>query len=782
MHDTCNAANAAAREIARRKTISGQDYFTPDVWNSMGPDIQTTLDFLCGNHTRQLPVAAYIRLVDKWLGEVLGEKMSLIKQQVNPRLRLETKSSTLRHSIQKQTHCGWGTYAKGDGERFKHNASEVASPEDPDYEEKTSGILVGVGRAGVGERQEGQASVAYNLYPQIPVILLYNHGTLGLEPNLLRDSVYIRLRELPFVADIHVLAITYHTIYDELRAMTNSNDMSLDPFELAVYYEHLWQVGVMLKDHDTQMEIFDVDYRPWPIHEKMQTWLNKRDAVQVVKSGTNKQKVFKREFIGNLLRMNASAQNEDWPAYESYLRSCLTFMGEGIHESLQRTCKDFLGVTNGKFSPDKVETWMRAMAVHCLAHNNKAEGPFALVKMLNKQFPIMRLETQASLTTCRMNGTYRPAEAKAKTRKTQVRQAAAGGAKSAGQGLTAPKPVQEAVRALTKLKGAGAKRRRTDEEQDRSKQAASEKIKEDHKLSENKRLTQQRLDNSNVHKEQELFETEAALKLALEATGSSTEAVQCLKAQMNARVTGHGWAYPSLPASWLHQGKPRLADQSNSGVDAQRTYLTKLVEEAIKIDLQEGRYLALASSAELPAENDRKYLKRQLGYEVGDLRSISQQAKRYRVRDEAEADALQPEDDPTLVQYEAQFLPDGAGEIFVDVLTAMRGRGKKRKEVTVEERFYRVVAVSYSDQNEELGGVWGVDAVPVDRFGAVPDAHRTCSVAQCGPCCTQHVKSRSLVFYGLQSETEVDESAAKMVADYKGRFGEPVAADPQAGV
>ena len=122
-------------------------------------------------------------------------------------------------------------------------------------------------------------------------------------------------------------------------------------------------------------------------------------------------------------------------------------------------------------------------------------------------------------------------------------------------------------------------------------------MKEDHKLSENKRLTQQRLDNSNVHKEQELFETEAALKLALEATGSSTEAVQCLKAQMNARVTGHGWAYPSLPASWLHQGKPRLA-QSNSGADAQRTYLTKLVEEAIKIDLQEGRYLALASSTE----------------------------------------------------------------------------------------------------------------------------------------------------------------------------------------
>ena len=114
-----NAANAAAREIARRKTISGQDYFTPEAWGSMDKKYTTTLDFLCGNHTRQLPITAYFRLVDKMLQEELGEKMKEIKQKVNPMLRLETNSCSLRHSMQKELHRGFGTYAKGDGESYR---------------------------------------------------------------------------------------------------------------------------------------------------------------------------------------------------------------------------------------------------------------------------------------------------------------------------------------------------------------------------------------------------------------------------------------------------------------------------------------------------------------------------------------------------------------------------------------------------------------------------------------------------------------------------------------
>ena len=166
-------------------------------------------------------------------------------------------------------------------------------------------------------------------------------------------------------------------------------------------------------------------------------------------------------------------------------------------------------------------------------------------------------------------------------------------------------------------------------------------------------------------------------------------------------------------------------------------------------------------------------MKRQLGYEVGDQSTTSHLAKRLRVADVAEADSLQPQDDPTLMMYEAQFMPNGEGKVFVDVITAERGRAGKKRRIVLREEFHRIVAVKYSTQNAQLGEVWGVDAVPVDERGAVATEHRTCTVATCGLYCCAHVKSRSLVFYGLQDSTTVDESVAEMVADYETRFGVP---------
>ena len=507
------------------------------------------------------------------------------------------------------------------------------------------------------------------------------------------------------------------------------------------------------------------DYRPWPVCMELNEWQEKREAAKVVQSGTGN-KVNKYEVMGELLRKDATDQNEDWPVYERYLRDCLTLMGQGIHESLNRTCSDFLGVTDGKFAPGKVERWMKAMAVHCLAHNNKAEGPFALVKTLKKLYPNMRLETDASLATCMFNGTYKPGEAEAKTEKTLARQVAAGGPKGPGQGLAAPKPLKDAVRVITKVGGVGAKRRRDEAKQARADQATAETEKVDVKCAEAKRLKQQHAENSNVHKEQTLIESAPALQLALQATSSASESMELLKAQINARISGHSWAYTSLPVEWLHNGKPRLSDKSSRGVDAQVEYLTKVVSRMISIDNQENRYQELANADSAV----------QLGFEIGDSKSICQQAKRYGELDEAEADALEPEDDPTLVKYEEQFLPGGVGEVFVDVVTAMRGRGRERKEVIVSESFYRVVAVRYSEQNQDVGEVWGLDVVPVDEYGVVPPEHRTCSANQCGPNCTEHVKSRSVEFYGLQDSTTIDNSVAKMVADYEIRFTELAAA------
>ena len=63
---------------------------------------------------------------------------------------------------------------------------------------------------------------------------------------------------------------------------------------------------------------------------ELNEWQEKREAAKVVQSGTGN-KVNKYEVMGELLRKDATDQNEDWPVYERYLRNCLTLMGQGIH-------------------------------------------------------------------------------------------------------------------------------------------------------------------------------------------------------------------------------------------------------------------------------------------------------------------------------------------------------------------------------------------------------------------------------------------------------------------
>ena len=48
-----------------------------EVWAAMSDEQRCTTDYLCGNHSRNLPVAAFNRLFDEWLAEVLGDAFLL---------------------------------------------------------------------------------------------------------------------------------------------------------------------------------------------------------------------------------------------------------------------------------------------------------------------------------------------------------------------------------------------------------------------------------------------------------------------------------------------------------------------------------------------------------------------------------------------------------------------------------------------------------------------------------------------------------------------------------
>ncbi len=56
MHDTCNTANKTARLAKSLRDTSGQLFCGYDNWELLAEDDKRWFDFLCGNHTRNLPM------------------------------------------------------------------------------------------------------------------------------------------------------------------------------------------------------------------------------------------------------------------------------------------------------------------------------------------------------------------------------------------------------------------------------------------------------------------------------------------------------------------------------------------------------------------------------------------------------------------------------------------------------------------------------------------------------------------------------------------------------
>jgi hypothetical protein len=56
MHDTCNCANLVATLMMELQQRKKRDYLSDDVWELTSPESRAIFNFLCGNHTRNLPI------------------------------------------------------------------------------------------------------------------------------------------------------------------------------------------------------------------------------------------------------------------------------------------------------------------------------------------------------------------------------------------------------------------------------------------------------------------------------------------------------------------------------------------------------------------------------------------------------------------------------------------------------------------------------------------------------------------------------------------------------
>ena len=59
MHDTCNCANKVAKLMIELRNRKCGEHYGEDPWNQAGKKVQACFNFLCGNHTRNLPVVRF---------------------------------------------------------------------------------------------------------------------------------------------------------------------------------------------------------------------------------------------------------------------------------------------------------------------------------------------------------------------------------------------------------------------------------------------------------------------------------------------------------------------------------------------------------------------------------------------------------------------------------------------------------------------------------------------------------------------------------------------------
>jgi hypothetical protein len=119
MHDTCATANLVASMMRDVRNTSGQLRFGYDNWESKSEEDKPYFDFLCGNHSRNLPITEFNRKYETYIKEELGEALTTIQSQGGGRTRVESTGPLLLRSLCRLTHKGHAQYAKGDGHRFQ---------------------------------------------------------------------------------------------------------------------------------------------------------------------------------------------------------------------------------------------------------------------------------------------------------------------------------------------------------------------------------------------------------------------------------------------------------------------------------------------------------------------------------------------------------------------------------------------------------------------------------------------------------------------------------------
>jgi hypothetical protein len=148
----------------------------------------------------------------------------------------------------------------------------------------------------------------------------------------------------------------------------------------------------MLQTADS-MKVFDDGFRPWP---------------HVYKPGLRSQRFYSRidaNLATDLAQLRNFETRDDKQKYVSILQEVLMLfgkgiiVGKGIIDSLEFTMGDYLKQTDGKLSNGNRDTWEleATKKMLCHIHNNHAERPFAVLRVIWKSYLSSAITTKSGL-------------------------------------------------------------------------------------------------------------------------------------------------------------------------------------------------------------------------------------------------------------------------------------------------------------------------------------------------------------------------------------------------
>ncbi len=141
--------------------------------------------------------------------------------------RLDGSGLLFLRSMCKLSHVGHVQYYKGDGHSFRDFLEE----EYPDLSNEC------VDRAEHSKRQDWSLEASYDIFPLMEPLIAYTVRTLLDKQNVLRDTVLMQAECTHFEAYVHVNAVMWRVVFKELRGLTNSKGLEINPLELNSLYE-----------------------------------------------------------------------------------------------------------------------------------------------------------------------------------------------------------------------------------------------------------------------------------------------------------------------------------------------------------------------------------------------------------------------------------------------------------------------------------------------------------------------------------------------------------------